>query len=60
MHPAVQEHPTSCSAYSKCAAAGLNEGACCPSKQARYVCTEGSAKVERIDTALSIKIQRFF
>lgn len=29
-----QEHPTSCSAYAKCAAAGLKEGACCPSKEA--------------------------
>eukprot|EP00913_Durusdinium_trenchii_P010204 g9565.t1 len=28
-----QEHPTSCSAYAKCAAAGLKEGACCPSKE---------------------------
>eukprot|EP00435_Cladocopium_sp_Y103_P060540 s889_g22.t1 len=32
-----EEHPTSCSAYSKCAAAGLSEGACCPSKEGQFL-----------------------
>ena len=36
----TEEHPTSCSAYSKCAAAGLSEGACCPSNDGMFPITK--------------------